>query len=37
LGTRGVLIGPYVAEILYEAIEKNGSIAEEIDYKRFLI
>lgn len=36
LGTRGVLIGPYVAEILYKAIEKNGLIAEEIDYKRFL-
>ncbi|MBQ0768597.1 MAG: FAD-binding oxidoreductase [Bizionia sp.] len=37
LGTRGVLIGPYVAEILYNAIENNGTIAEEIDYSRFLI
>jgi len=36
LGTRGVLIGPYVAEILYNAIENNGTIAEEINYSRFI-
>ncbi|TYC12741.1 FAD-binding oxidoreductase [Bizionia gelidisalsuginis] len=36
LGTRGVLIGPYVAEKLYEAIENKGAIAQEIDYLRFI-
>ncbi|MDX1271931.1 FAD-binding oxidoreductase [Bizionia paragorgiae] len=36
LGTRGVMIGPYIAKILYNAIENKGAIDSEIDYKRFI-
>ncbi|WP_299312629.1 FAD-binding oxidoreductase [uncultured Aquimarina sp.] len=35
LGSRGVLIGPYVANKLYDFIENNGSLEKEIDIKRF--
>ncbi|OMP32656.1 FAD-binding oxidoreductase [Mangrovimonas sp. DI 80] len=35
LGTRGVMIAPYVAEQLYEHIENNQPLNPEIDIKRF--
>ena len=35
LGTRGVLIAPSIAESLYEFIESNTSLPEEIDINRF--
>jgi len=35
LGTRGILIGPYVAKKLFRSIEKGESLEEEIDIKRF--
>ncbi|WP_053977039.1 NAD(P)/FAD-dependent oxidoreductase [Mangrovimonas xylaniphaga] len=35
LGTRGVMIAPYVAEQLYEQIENNQPLNPEIDIKRF--
>jgi len=35
LGTRGVMIGPYVAEQLFKAIEYNHPLDAEIDIKRF--
>jgi glycine/D-amino acid oxidase-like deaminating enzyme len=35
LGTRGVMIGPYVAEQLFNFIEKNESLESEIDITRF--
>ncbi len=35
LGTRGVMIGPYVAKELYDYIENNQGLNEEIDIKRF--
>ncbi|WP_298310326.1 FAD-binding oxidoreductase [uncultured Aquimarina sp.] len=35
LGSRGILIGPYVANKLYNFIENNGSLEKEIDIKRF--
>ncbi|WP_308990803.1 FAD-binding oxidoreductase [Mariniflexile litorale] len=35
LGTRGVMIGPYVALELYNFIEKGKPLEEEIDIKRF--
>ena len=34
LGTRGVMIGPYVAHQLYYFIENNMSLNEEIDISR---
>lgn len=37
LGTRGVMIGPYVAEQLYNFIEGNQALDKEIDIKRFEI
>ncbi len=37
LGTRGVMIGPYVAKQLYNFIEKGIPLEKEIDIKRFLI
>jgi len=35
LGTRGVMIGPYVAKELFNAIENNESLDNVIDIKRF--
>ncbi|MFI0430462.1 NAD(P)/FAD-dependent oxidoreductase [Mariniflexile sp. HMF6888] len=35
LGTRGVMIGPYVAEQLYNFIEKGMTLEKEIDIRRF--
>lgn len=35
LGTRGVMIGPYVAKQLYNFIENNIPLEEEIDIDRF--
>ncbi len=35
LGTRGVMIGPYVAEQLFNFIEFNQPLETEIDIKRF--
>lgn len=37
LGTRGVMIGPYVANQLYDFIECNKPLNEEIDIKRLKI
>ena len=36
LGTRGVMIGPYVAKQLYNNIEKGVSLNPEIDISRFI-
>ncbi|AUP78730.1 NAD(P)/FAD-dependent oxidoreductase [Flavivirga eckloniae] len=35
LGTRGVMIGPYVAKQLYNLIENKTPLEEEIDIRRF--
>lgn len=35
LGTRGTLVGPYVAKQLYDFIETGASLDEEIDISRF--
>ena len=35
LGTRGVMIAPYVAQALYEAIEEGKPLEPEIDIHRF--
>ncbi len=35
LGTRGVMIGPYVAKQLYDFIENNKPLEKAIDIKRF--
>lgn len=35
LGTRGVMIGPYVSDQLYNFIENNEPLEKEIDIKRF--
>ena len=35
LGTRGVMIGPYVADQLFQLIEKDEALDSEIDIKRF--
>lgn len=35
LGTRGVMIGPYVAQQLYNHLEENTVLDKEIDIKRF--
>lgn len=35
LGTRGVMIGPYVAKKLYDLIENNIALDHEIDINRF--
>jgi glycine/D-amino acid oxidase-like deaminating enzyme len=35
LGTRGVMLAPSLANMLYNAIEKNTPIPEEVDIKRF--
>jgi len=35
LGTRGVMIAPYVAKQLFNLIEKNETLNPEIDIKRF--
>lgn len=35
LGTRGVMIGPYVAKQLYDFIEKEIPLDSEVDIKRF--
>lgn len=36
LGTRGVMIAPYIANQLYELIEHDAPLEKEIDIKRFL-
>ncbi|MEW4925299.1 FAD-dependent oxidoreductase [Algibacter sp. 2305UL17-15] len=36
LGTRGVMIGPYVAKQLYNFIEKGRALDDEINVKRFI-
>ena len=36
LGTRGVMIAPYVAKALYNFIEKGELLDAEIDVNRFL-
>ncbi len=36
LGSRGILIGPYVSNKLYDLIEKNTPLDKEIDIRRFL-
>ena len=35
LGTRGVMIAPYVASELFQFIENNKALDSEIDIKRF--
>lgn len=35
LGTRGVMIGPYVAQALYNVIENNTPLDKEIDISRY--
>ena len=35
LGTRGVMIGPYVAKQLYNFIEKSIPLEKDIDINRF--
>lgn len=35
LGTRGVMIAPYIAKQLFEAIEGSGTLDSEIDITRF--
>ena len=35
LGTRGVMIAPYVANELYDFIENNAELDKEIDFRRF--
>lgn len=35
LGTRGVMIGPYVAKQLYDHIENRRSLEKEVDISRF--
>jgi len=35
LGTRGVLLGPYLAKLLYNHIEYNQPLSIEIDVKRY--
>jgi len=35
LGTRGVMIGPYVAKKLYDTIENCGNLDKEIDIRRY--
>ena len=35
LGTRGVMIAPYVAEKLFNFIEKGEDLDKEIDVNRF--
>ena len=35
LGTRGVMVGPYIAKKLYNYIENNQRLDREIDIKRF--
>ncbi|WOD44199.1 NAD(P)/FAD-dependent oxidoreductase [Hwangdonia lutea] len=35
LGTRGVMIGPYVAQQLYQFIENDVPLENEVDIKRF--
>ncbi|GAA4236940.1 FAD-dependent oxidoreductase [Postechiella marina] len=35
LGTRGVMIGPYVAKQLFNFIEKNEPLEKEVDISRF--
>ncbi|MGF1557300.1 NAD(P)/FAD-dependent oxidoreductase [Paucihalobacter sp.] len=37
LGTRGVMISPYVADALYKYIEANQPLPNEIDINRFLV
>lgn len=37
LGTRGVMIGPYVAHQLYNFIENNMPLEEDVNIERFLI
>lgn len=36
LGTRGVMLGPYMAKILYESIEEQKAIDRSINLSRFL-
>ena len=36
LGTRGVMIAPFIADKLYKLIEDNTPLEPEIDIKRFL-
>lgn len=35
LGTRGVLLGPYLAQQLFDYLEKNTVLPQEIDIKRY--
>jgi glycine/D-amino acid oxidase-like deaminating enzyme len=35
LGTRGVLLGPYLSDLLYQSIEHNQQLPPAIDIKRF--
>jgi hypothetical protein len=35
LGTRGVMISPFVAQQLFDHIEKGNNLDSEIDIKRF--
>jgi hypothetical protein len=35
LGTRGVLLGPYLSDLLYQSIEHNQQLPAAIDIKRF--
>jgi len=37
LGTRGVMLGPYMAKLLYEFIEKGTIIPREINLNRFKV
>jgi glycine/D-amino acid oxidase-like deaminating enzyme len=36
LGTRGVLLGPYLSDLLYQSIEHNQQLPAAIDIKRFI-
>lgn len=35
LGTRGVMIGPAMAQLLYDAIENNTTLPKEVDCERY--
>ncbi|TRW25209.1 FAD-binding oxidoreductase [Flavobacterium zepuense] len=37
LGTRGVMLGPYMAKLLYESIENGAVIPREINLNRFKV
>ncbi len=36
LGSRGVMVGPYAAKLLYNSIENKTALTKEVDIKRFI-